>query len=120
VAIGVWHAAGGARRIACIAGDGRLMMNLQELPSIVGAAFGVPVSRVAAREAIGAEIQKVLDQDGASLREVMLDKAPPFAPRLSVRRLVDGGMVTSAIEHQAAFPRDAELADNLLIGSAVG
>ncbi len=36
-AIGAWHARPGARRIICIAGDGSLMMNLQELQSIIGA-----------------------------------------------------------------------------------
>jgi acetolactate synthase-1/2/3 large subunit len=35
-AIGAFHAAGGARRIICIAGDGSVMMNLQELQSIIG------------------------------------------------------------------------------------
>jgi acetolactate synthase-1/2/3 large subunit len=36
-AIGAWHARPGARRIVCIAGDGSLMMNIQELQSIIGA-----------------------------------------------------------------------------------
>ncbi len=35
-AIGAWWANPAARRIVCIAGDGSLMMNLQELQSIVG------------------------------------------------------------------------------------
>jgi acetolactate synthase-1/2/3 large subunit len=35
-AIGAWYAAPGARRIICIAGDGSLMMNVQELQTIVG------------------------------------------------------------------------------------
>jgi acetolactate synthase-1/2/3 large subunit len=40
-AIGACYAAGGGRRIICIAGDGSLMMNLQELQSIVG--VGLPI-----------------------------------------------------------------------------
>ncbi|MEO8812695.1 MAG: thiamine pyrophosphate-binding protein [Caulobacteraceae bacterium] len=36
-AIGAYHANHRARRIVCIAGDGSLMMNLQELQTIVGA-----------------------------------------------------------------------------------
>ncbi len=35
-AIGAWWARPNARRVICIAGDGSLMMNLQELQSIVG------------------------------------------------------------------------------------
>jgi len=40
-AIGAFHANPKARRIICVAGDGSLMMNLQELQTIVGA--GLPV-----------------------------------------------------------------------------
>lgn len=35
-AIGAWYAAEGSRRIVCIAGDGSVMMNIQELQSIIG------------------------------------------------------------------------------------
>jgi acetolactate synthase-1/2/3 large subunit len=35
-ALGAYHAAGRARRIICLAGDGSIMMNLQELQTIVG------------------------------------------------------------------------------------
>jgi acetolactate synthase-1/2/3 large subunit len=40
-AIGAWFAAPGARRVVCIAGDGSLMMNIQELQTISG--MGIPV-----------------------------------------------------------------------------
>jgi acetolactate synthase-1/2/3 large subunit len=40
-AIGAWFAAPSARRIVCIAGDGSLMMNIQELQTITG--MGLPV-----------------------------------------------------------------------------
>lgn len=41
-AIGAWYAAGGkAKRIICLAGDGSIMMNLQELQTIVG--LGMPI-----------------------------------------------------------------------------
>jgi acetolactate synthase-1/2/3 large subunit len=39
-AIGAWYASG-AKRIICLAGDGSIMMNLQELQTIVG--LGLPV-----------------------------------------------------------------------------
>lgn len=39
-AIGAWYASG-AKRIVCLAGDGSIMMNLQELQTIVG--LGLPI-----------------------------------------------------------------------------
>ena len=162
-AIGAWHASKGARRIICIAGDGSVMMNLQELQTIVGArlpvklfilnndgyhsirqtqqnyfpdnvvgcgpesgvtfpdfvklgeAFGFPVTRIAAHADMEAGIRASLDTNGPSLTEVILDKAQPFAPKLSSRRLEDGSMVTSALEDLAPFLSREELADNMLI-----
>ncbi len=40
-AIGVWAATGGEKRVICIAGDGSIMMNLQEMQTIAG--YGMPV-----------------------------------------------------------------------------
>jgi acetolactate synthase-1/2/3 large subunit len=40
-AIGVWAATGGDKRVICIAGDGSIMMNLQELQTIAG--YNMPV-----------------------------------------------------------------------------
>jgi acetolactate synthase-1/2/3 large subunit len=167
-AIGAWFAAKGAKRIICIAGDGSVMMNLQELQTIVGArlpvklfilnndgyhsirqtqqnyfpdnvvgcgpesgvtfpdfmrlgeAFGFPVSRIAAHAEMEAGIRAALDSNGPSLTEVILDKAQPFAPKLSSRRLEDGSMVTSALEDLAPFLSREELADNMLIPLAAG
>jgi acetolactate synthase-1/2/3 large subunit len=162
-AIGAWHASNKTGRIICIAGDGSIMMNLQELQTIVGqripvklfvlnndgyhsirqtqqnyfpdnvvgcgpesgvtfpdfqklgAAFGLE-TRVATTHADLAEsIRLTLDGAGAQLCEVMLDKAQPFAPKLSSRRLEDGRMVTSALEDLAPFLSREEMADNMLI-----
>ena len=41
-AIGAYHAAGG-RRIICLAGDGSIMMNLQELQTIVGQSLPIKI-----------------------------------------------------------------------------
>jgi acetolactate synthase-1/2/3 large subunit len=163
-AIGAWYAAKGkAKRIICIAGDGSVMMNLQELQSIVGArlpvklfvlnndgyhsirqtqqnyfpdnvvgcgpesgvtfpdfvrlgeAFGFPVGRIASHAGMDRAIQSALATNGPSLTEVILNKAQPFAPKLSSRRLEDGSMVTSALEDLAPFLSREELADNMLI-----
>ena len=43
-AIGVWAATKGARRVVAIAGDGSIMMNLQEMQTIAG--YGMPVKVV--------------------------------------------------------------------------
>jgi acetolactate synthase-1/2/3 large subunit len=166
-AIGAWHAApAGARRVVCIAGDGSVMMNLQELQTIVGerlpiklfvlnndgyhsirqtqqnyfpdnvvgcgpesgvtfpdfqklgAAFGFPVTHIAAHAGMAEMIKAVLDGPGPHLCEVVLDKAQPFAPKLSSRRLEDGRMVTSALEDLAPFLSREELAGNMLIPPA--
>jgi len=162
-AIGAWYAADKSKRIICIAGDGSLMMNLQELQTIVGghlpiklfvlnndgyhsirqtqqnyfpdnivgcgpesgvtfpdfrklgAAFGFSVRQIAAHEAMTDIIRSTLDADGPQLCEVILDKAQPFAPKLSSRRLEDGRMVTSPMEDLAPFLSREELADNMLI-----
>jgi acetolactate synthase-1/2/3 large subunit len=42
-AIGAFHADPGVRRIICIAGDGSIMMNIQELQTIVGGALPIKV-----------------------------------------------------------------------------
>jgi acetolactate synthase I/II/III large subunit len=162
-AIGAWHAAPGARRVVCIAGDGSVMMNLQELQTIVGdrlpiklfvlnndgyhsirqtqqnyfpdnvvgcgpesgvtfpdfqklgAAFGFPVTRIAAHAGMAEAIRAVLAGPGPQLCEILLDKAQPFAPKLSSRRLEDGRMVTSALEDLAPFLSREEMAQNMLI-----
>jgi acetolactate synthase-1/2/3 large subunit len=165
-AIGACHAAESARRVICIAGDGSVMMNLQELQTIVGdrlpiklfvlnndgyhsirqtqqnyfsdnivgcgpesgvtfpdfqklgAAFGFPVTQIAAHAGMAEAIKAVLDAPGPQLCEVVLDKAQPFAPKLSSRRLEDGSMVTSALEDLAPFLSREEMAQNMLIPPA--
>ncbi len=162
-AIGACYADNAPERIVCIAGDGSIMMNIQELQTIVGqnlpiklfvlnndgyhsirqtqqnyfpdnvvgcgpesgvtfpdfqklgAAFGFPVRRATSHGDMGAAIAATLDGEGCQLCEVILDKAQPFAPKLSSRRLDDGRMVTSAMEDLAPFLSREELADNMLI-----
>ena len=167
-AIGAFFADNAPKRIVCIAGDGSIMMNIQELQSIVGhnipiklfvlnndgyhsirqtqqnyfpdnvvgcgpesgvtfpdfqklgAAFGFPVRRATGHDDLTGAIAATLDGDGPQLCEVILDKAQPFAPKLSSRRLEDGRMVTSAMEDLAPFLSREELADNMLIPLLAG
>jgi len=162
-AIGAWHARGKIDRIICIAGDGSIMMNIQELQTIVGqripvklfvlnndryhsirqtqqnyfpdnvvgcgpesgvtfpdfqklgAAFGFETRIAASHADLADAIDRTLQGVGAQLCEVLLDKAQPFAPKLSSRRLEDGRMVTSALEDLAPFLSREELAENMLI-----
>ena len=162
-AIGAWYADNAPRRIVCIAGDGSIMMNIQELQTIVGQripiklfvlnndgyhsirqtqqnyfpdnvvgcgpesgvtfpdfqrlgdAFGFAVRRATSHGDMREAITATLDGDGPQLCEVFLDKAQPFAPKLSSRRLDDGRMVTSAMEDLAPFLSREELAQNMLI-----
>ena len=162
-AIGAWYADNAPKRIVCIAGDGSIMMNIQELQTIVGQnipiklfvlnndgyhsirqtqqnyfpdnvvgcgpesgvtfpdfqrlgeAFGFTARRATDHADLAAAIADTLNGDGPRLCEVMLDKAQPFAPKLSSRRLEDGRMVTSAMEDLAPFLSREELAENMLI-----
>jgi acetolactate synthase-1/2/3 large subunit len=162
-AIGAFYANRQARRIVCIAGDGSMMMNLQELQSIVGPglpvkvfvlnndgyhsirqtqqnyfpdnvvgvgpesgvtfpdfmrlgeALGFPSRRIESHDTLAGLIRDTLEGDGPQLCEVMLDKAQPFAPKLSSRKLEDGSMVTSALEDLAPFLPREEFAENMLI-----
>lgn len=162
-AIGAFYANPAAKRIICIAGDGSIMMNIQELQTIsgsrlpikiflfnndgyhsirqtqqnyfpdnivgcgpesgvtfpdflkIGEAFGFTVRRISGHAGLKAAIASVLNAEGPQFCEVMLDKAQPFAPKLSSRRLEDGRMVTSALEDLAPFLSREELADNMLI-----
>ena len=162
-AIGAWYADNAPKRIVCIAGDGSIMMNIQELQTIVGQkipiklfvlnndgyhsirqtqqnyfpdnvvgcgpesgvtfpdfqrlgeAFGFPVRRATDHADMAEAIAATLNGEGPQLCEVILDKAQPFAPKLSSRRLDDGRMVTSAMEDLAPFLSREELTDNMLI-----
>ena len=81
----------------------------------LGEALGFPSRRIETHDTLAALIRHTLEGDGPQLCEVMLDKAQPFAPKLSSRRLEDGRMVTSALEDLAPFLTREELADNMLI-----
>ena len=162
-AIGAWHASDKNGRIVCVAGDGSIMMNIQELQTIsgqslpvklfvlnndgyhsirqtqqnyfpdnvvgcgpdsgvtfpdfqkLGPAFGFETRRSVDHDDLRDAIARTLSAAGPQLCEVMLDKAQPFAPKLSSRRLDDGRMVTSALEDLAPFLSHEEMADNMLI-----
>lgn len=160
-AIGVAIARPGLERVVCLAGDGSVMMNLQELQTIVGgklpvkifvlnnsgyhsirqtqssffagrivgcgtdsglsfpdfgklaAAFDMPFERCSRHADLQGAIARTLAHAGASMCEVVLDLAQPFAPKLSSRKLEDGSMVTSSLEDMAPFLSREELQRNM-------
>ena len=161
-AIGAAFAAPG-ERILCIAGDGSIMMNLQELQTIathrlpvkiivlnndgyasirqtqsnyfpdnpvgcgpesgitfpnfvgLGEAFGIPSRRVHTLAELRNALPSILDGEGPTLCEVMLDKRQGFSPKMSSRRLPDGRMVSAPLEDLAPFLTRDELRENMLV-----
>jgi acetolactate synthase I/II/III large subunit len=81
-------------------------------------AFELPYTRCNDIRDARRMIRDTLDAEGPAVCEVLLDKAQPFEPKLSSRRLEDGSFVSSALEDMAPFlPRD-EFESNMLIPPA--
>jgi len=162
--IGAWHAMPkGSKRLICMAGDGSIMQNLQELQTIVGqkipakiflynnsgyhsiraaqqayfdgfsvgcgpetgvtfpefakiaAAFGFSYTHTTDHADMADAIRRTLESDGPAICEVTIDKAQPFAPKVSSKRLPDGSMVTAPMEDLAPFLSREEFESNMLI-----
>jgi acetolactate synthase-1/2/3 large subunit len=100
-AIGAYHASG-ARRIICLAGDGSIMMNLQELQTIAGSRLPIKIF--------------LLNNDGYhSIRQTQQNYFPDNVVGCgpdsgltfpSFRRLAEGfGLAASSVEEHAALPQ---------------
>ena len=158
-AVGAAVARNGAR-VICMAGDGSLQLNIQELQTVkhhqlpiklfvlnnggylsmrstqsnffgrltgaspasgvsfpdyvkVGCAYGIPSLRID-RAADMPQVQAALEQPGPTLIEVMLDPAQEFEPRLKSKQLLDGKIVTPALEDMYPFLDAEELAANTI------
>lgn len=158
-AIGAAVALGGTRRVICLEGDGSIMMNLQELQTLIHHGWPVkvfvlnnggyssirqsqqtffkrftgesPASGVSfpdfvrLAEAFGLrarcisdvdfakDIAEVLAAPGPVLADVAIDPTQGFEPKLAVRVLPDGRLVSPAIEDMAPFLDAAELTTNM-------
>ena len=157
-AIGAAVARGG-KRVICMAGDGSLQLNIQELATVAhnrlpvkifvlnnggylsirstqsnffkhlvgespesgvsfpqytkaAAAYGIPSIRID-RESQYPEVEKALAVKGPVLIEVMLDPTQGFEPRIRSRQLLDGRIVSPALEDMYPFLDPAELAANM-------
>jgi acetolactate synthase-1/2/3 large subunit len=149
------------KRVICLAGDGSIQMNIQELQTVVqhrlpikvfvlsnggylsirttqtnffglavGAgpesgvsfpdmvklaeAYGIPACRIAG-PGFGQQLDRLLEQDGPFLCDVVLEQAQTFEPRLSSRSLPDGRMVTAPLEDMFPFLDRDEFCRNMLI-----
>ncbi len=159
--IGASYEAGG-QDVICLEGDGSIMMNLQELQTVVhnklpikifvinnqgyssirqsqknffeghmtasgadsgvsvpdfievGKAFGLKTKRIEHVDRMAEEIKEVLNEDGAILCEVMVEKDYSFAPKLSARKLEDGTMVSPSLEDMYPFLDREEFEENIL------
>jgi acetolactate synthase I/II/III large subunit len=149
------------RRVICLAGEGSIQLNIQELQTVVhhrlpikifvlnnggylsirttqashfagnfvgegpesgvtfpnmvrlAAAYGIPALRIT-RGDCGETLDSLLEEEGPSLCEVMLDPAQGFEPRLTSRMLPDGSMVSSRLEDLYPFLDVAEARSNWL------
>lgn len=160
-AIGACYEADG-RNVICLEGDGSIMMNIQELQTIVhnnlpvklfvinnsgyssirqsqknffngnmtgsgaesgvsvpdfckvGEAFGLKTKRIFNPQAMEKEIQDVLNENGAILCEVMVEKEYAFLPKLSSKKLPDGTMVSLSLEDMFPFLDKEEFEKNMI------
>jgi acetolactate synthase-1/2/3 large subunit len=87
------------------------------LPDIrqVAAAFGIQSFRIADQENLRASICEVLESDGPSICEVMVQPDQTIGPRVSSRLGKDGAMVSSPLEDLSPFLDRQELRSNMLI-----
>ncbi len=154
-------AGNGGKRVICLAGDGSLQFNIQELQTIrhhnlpvkivvlnnggylsmrqtqsnffgqlVGAgpdsgvsfpdyvkiaqAYGIPAACITGLETMS-QLWDLLDSQGPSVCEVMLDRKQEIEPRLKPRQMPDGTIVSPALEDMYPFLDPEELRSNLFI-----
>ena len=159
-AIGAAIARGG-KRVICLAGDGSIQLNIQELQTIahnqlpikifvlnnngylsirqtqknffgrftgeskesgisfpdivhIALAYEIPAFRVDTEE-FTPTIDCVLEQNGPTLCEVVLDYEQQFEPRLTSKQLPDGRIVSPPLEDMYPFLSREELLNNLFI-----
>ena len=155
----------GKRDVICLEGDGSIMMNIQELQTIVfnklpiklfvinnngyssirqtqrnffdgrmtgsgvdsgvsvpdfvkiGQAFGLKTKRIDNPSTMEKEISEVLNEEGAILCEVIVEKEYAFLPKLSSKKLPDGTMVSPTLEDMFPFLDREEYETNIIKNS---
>jgi len=160
-AIGAWYQSNG-RNVICLEGDGSIMMNIQELQTVVfnqiplklfvinnsgyssirqtqrnffngrmtgsgvdsgvsvpdfcevGRAFGLKTKMIENPKTMEQEINDVLNEEGAILCEVMVEKEYAFLPKLSSKKLPDGTMISPTLEDMFPFLPREEYEENVI------
>ena len=160
-AIGAWYQSNG-RNVICLEGDGSIMMNIQELQTVVfnqiplklfvinnsgyssirqtqrnffngrmtgsgvdsgvsvpdfcevGRSFGLKTKMIENPKTMEQEINDVLNEEGAILCEVMVEKEYAFLPKLSSKKLPDGTMISPSLEDMFPFLDRDEFEGNLI------
>lgn len=159
-AIGAWYQSNG-RNVICLEGDGSIMMNIQELQTVVfnqiplklfvinnsgyssirqtqrnffngrmtgsgvdsgvsvpdfcevGRAFGLKTKMIENPKTMEQEINDVLNEQGAILCEVMVEKEYAFLPKLSSKKLPNGTMISPTLEDMFPFLPREEYEENV-------
>lgn len=156
--------ANGRKDVICIAGDGSIQMNLQELQTILtnhlplkifvinndgyhqvrltqknmfkanfvgmgpdsgdlnfpsfeklAYAYGYPYYCCSKTCELADTVDKALNEDGAVICEVFVDKVQIFEPKLSARVLPSGKIVSPALEDMSPFLPHDELVSNMYV-----
>ena len=148
------------KRVICLAGDGSLQLNIQELQTLIhnrlpiklfvlnndgylsirlsqknmfnrltgegpgsgtsfpdlvkiAEAYNIPAIKID-YGTLNKGIQKVLEQPGAMVCDVLLAKDQPFEPRITSKQLPDGSIISSNLEDMYPFLDEEEMAQNMM------
>ena len=80
----------------------------------VGRAFGLKTKMIENPKTMEQEINDVLNEEGAILCEVMVEKEYAFLPKLSSKKLPDGTMISPSLEDMFPFLDRDEFEGNLI------
>ena len=101
----------GGKEIGCGPSSGISFPNFQKISQ----SFGINSYTVTSLDGLDENMKHVLNSEGPTLTEIMVDKNQLFEPRLSSKRLDDGQIVSLPLEDMAPLlPRD-EFLDSMII-----
>jgi acetolactate synthase-1/2/3 large subunit len=80
----------------------------------VAKAIGLNAVRIKTNKNIKTVLQKILNTKGPALCEVMLEEDYIFKPKLSSKKLPDGGMISPSLEDMYPFLPQEELKENII------
>jgi acetolactate synthase-1/2/3 large subunit len=101
--------------------DGRLVASDPTsgltLPSLaaIGAAYGIPTTRISDHEGIREAVRSVLSAQGPALCEVMVSPEQFTSPKVSSEQRTDGSMLSKPLEDLWPFLDREEFRENMLV-----